>query len=31
MKNLVNISVSDRYYDREPEQKLGTDIVLSNF
>jgi len=31
MKNLVNISVSDRYYDREPEQRLGTDIVLSNF
>ena len=31
MKNLVNISVSDRYYDREPEQTLGTDIVLSNF
>lgn len=31
MRNLVNISVSDRYYDREPEQKLGTDIVLSNF
>lgn len=31
MKKLVNISVSDRYYDREPEQKLGTDIVLSNF
>lgn len=31
MKKIVNISVSDRYYDREPEQKLGTDIVLSNF
>ena len=31
MRNLVNISVSDRYYDREPEQRLGTDIVLSNF
>lgn len=31
MKKIVNISVSDRYYDREPEQRLGTDIVLSNF
>lgn len=30
MKNLTNILV-DRYYDREPEDKLGTNIVINNF